>query len=750
MSILGCVSIVAVVPTNWGLRKMGTLINLFETIFEKLPAQKAQSSVFGLASAVMFLMLGGCGGGSTISTPAEEETPAVPRSVQLVPATDRSELEAVLKAGLQGASGMLGSNNMRFEDDATAPVPVLMEEVALDATSPSPESGGAADGAGAGEGVSFTDTNVQEAGVDEADLVKYDGDVLYVGVNGGYDVIFDPLPIVEPASSEVLARDSVVVGGGERRAARIVIARTLENPARTETLSTITLAENFDIEGFYLFGSESSSNALSESANRIAILGHTREACGRWGTPWCWQRGNTTVILYDVSTPEAPTVLSKFETDAHRVSSRRVGNQLYLATRFAPSLPGFQNWVSSEAERIENQAVLDNAALEDLLPTATLNDVSQPLVTPENCFISPPAEAESVEDYIHTPAIFGITQLDLTSLEQVASICAVGQANGIYASAERLFVYAGQRSETDVHGFALKEEGPAYTGSGSVVGTVGWRNNSFRFSALGDQLRVITSQGSKHRLTILQHNADAKQYETLSVLPNEARPDPIGKPNESIFGVRFLNDRAYVVTFRRTDPLYVINLSDATDPFIEGELELPGFSDYLHPVNDYLLLGVGRSATDTGVQLGVKLALFDVSNPALPTTLSEFEIGDRGSNTPLSFDHKAFAWLPNAETGEHRFAFPVNKYELLQLEDGVLRSSMRSVLSLWTLQDNTTSALLGPAGEIVSTRPGNFLRGVMNREAVHFIVDSSILSADWASPDTVSVNNNPSPQETVE
>lgn len=688
----------------------------------------------------LVLILSGCGSSGSEAPPVED-TPAPERSVQLVPATDPAELEAVLKAGLASASGMMGAN-ARFEEGTQTPEPLLLEVGAPDVpASDADETGVTSDGA-AGGTVTFTQTNVQEIGVDEADLIKYDGNLLYVGVNGGYDVIFEPEIMVDPIDPGI-ARLSVLPG--DPRPARIVIARTLGNPARSETLTTLAYEKRFNIQGLYLFAGEG-----SETANRLVVMGHKQTACGSWGSPWCWQDGNTTIRLYDVSSPETPVLISEFETNAHRVSSRRIGNNLYLATRFAPRLAGFETWVRDADQIAENQAILDGAALADLLPTATLNDVSRPLVAPENCFISPPAEAKRAEDYIHVPTLFGITQLDLNSLAQVASICAVGQANGIYASSERLFVYSGQRSETYVHGFALTDTGPTYTGSGSVEGAVGWRNNSFRFSAKGDYLRVITSQGSKHRLTVLKHNSDAQEYDAVAVLPNEQRPDPIGKPNESIYGVRFLNDRAYVVTFQRTDPLYVINLSNPEDPFIEGELELPGFSDYLHPVNDYLLLGVGQAADENGIRRGVKLSLFDVSNPAAPSTLAEFEIGDRGSSTPLSFDHRAFAWLPNAETREHRFAFPVNKRELRVETNGIFHSSMQTVFSLWSLTDDTTSALLAPQGEIVSNRPGGFLRGVINQESVHFIVDSSILSADWSNPDVVSVNENPAAQETVE
>lgn len=698
--------------TNKTFAPQGTLV--------KRSSLKLGWSVGGLA---LLITLGGCGAdeGSTPTAQRVEPTPL--RSVQLVPSTDRAELEAVLKTGMQGASGMLDTDDTRFSEDVNT-------AVMMDSAEP-------IDSAASGEAESFTATNVQEAGVDEADLVKYDGDLLYVGVQAGHNYFFEPIP--EVIQVEPFARSSVSHDyRSEPLAAEIWITRTLENPVRTETVTTLAMPEGFQLEGLYLF-----SNNGTEAANRLVVTGHTREVCDHWDTPWCWQLGNTSVRLYDVSSPETPVLISQFETNAHRVASRRVGNHLYLATRFTPSLPGFQNWVGSETQRLKNQAALDNASLEDLLPVATHDEESQPLMPAENCFISPSVADDSADNMIHAPAIFGITQLDLSNLEQVASVCAVGEANGIYASAERLFVFADHGNETHVHGFGLNESGPMYVGSGVVEGNVGWRNNTFRFSAVEDQLRVISSQGTKHRLTILELDADAQQYETVSVLPNSARPDPIGKPNESIYGVRFFNDRAYVVTFLRTDPLYVINLSNPLDPFVEGELELPGFSDYLHPVSTNLLLGVGQSATDTGVQQGVKLALFDVSNPASPRTLKEVEIGGQYSYTPVSYDHKAFSWLPNYETGQHRFALPVKTYgEVADAIIGRSYASYYSVLSLWSLQGEGDSASLSSAGEIAAKESGySLMRGIINQDAVHYVVDRTIHSAYWYSPSAVSVND---------
>ena len=105
--------------------------------------------------------------------------------------------------------------------------------------------------------------------------------------------------------------------------------------------------------------------------------------------------------------------------------------------------------------------------------------------------------------------------------------------------------------------------------------------------------------------------------------------------------------RRYVVTFRQTDPLYVIDLSDPANPVLDGELKIPGYSAYLHPVGDGLLLGVGQNATDEGRTLGTQLSLFDVSDPTNPQQIDTLPIG---GSSEVEWDHKAFLYWPEDGT----------------------------------------------------------------------------------------------------
>ncbi len=115
-------------------------------------------------------------------------------------------------------------------------------------------------------------------------------------------------------------------------------------------------------------------------------------------------------------------------------------------------------------------------------------------------------------------------------------------------------------------------------------------------------------------------------------------------PGESIYSVRFMGKRAYLVTFRRVDPLFVVDLSNPTNPEVLGQLKIPGFSDYLHPYDENHIIGVGKEVTEAERPMiqGVKLGLFDVSDPANPKEVAKYEIGDSGTDSEALRDHKAF------------------------------------------------------------------------------------------------------------
>ena len=232
-----------------------------------------------------------------------------------------------------------------------------------------------------------------------------------------------------------------------------------------------------------------------------------------------------------------------------------------------------------------------------------------------------------------------------------------GSAGSIYTATtayDDLVAFATGRSvapgsRTDIHRFALDGE-PRYVASGRVDGYV---DTQFGMSEHEGHLRVASTTfggRSESRVTVLAEK-DGELVVTGTVIG-------LGV-DEQIRGVRFVGDIGYVVTFRQTDPLFVIDLRDPKAPRLAGELKIPGFSAYLHPIGDGFLLGAGHDGTESGQLTGAALSLFDVRDPAAPKRIALHRFGDGAGSPASDGDHHAFLWWDETDTaylpvGAHR------------------------------------------------------------------------------------------------
>jgi uncharacterized secreted protein with C-terminal beta-propeller domain len=253
-----------------------------------------------------------------------------------------------------------------------------------------------------------------------------------------------------------------------------------------------------------------------------------------------------------------------------------------------------------------------------------------------------------------------VLTVDLSrGLPSVDSDAIMSDADIVYGSPKRLYVATRrwlapqvlERPEpppvnTQINAFDVSDpQRTTYAGSGQVRGFL---LNQFALSEQDGVLRVASTEGpewweggpppqSQSYVTTL----DA----TSATLDQLGQVGDLGK-GQKIFAVRFIGDVGYVVTFRQLDPLYTVGLSDPAHPRVIGSLELAGYSAYLHPISKDLLLGVGQDASDTGRQQGTQLSLFDVSDPANPTRVAKYQVGQNASST-AEFDHHAFLyWQP--------------------------------------------------------------------------------------------------------
>ncbi len=195
-----------------------------------------------------------------------------------------------------------------------------------------------------------------------------------------------------------------------------------------------------------------------------------------------------------------------------------------------------------------------------------------------------------------------------------------------------------------------------------------------------------------------------------------------------------LGDRAYAVTFEQIDPLYVIDLVNPLDPFIAGDLTITGFSDFLHPVNGDLLLGIGTS--DNG---GVKIELFDVSVMTQPLSRGSALLGGRGSRSEARYDRHAFTYQ-NDVNGIDRFTIPAEVYA----DDGSYRF-VESGLFLFEIRDKDRPALASlnsvgaivPPGDGTTNRYVSRSRAFIHNDTVYYIRDEVVWSALWNAPTIV-------------
>jgi len=202
---------------------------------------------------------------------------------------------------------------------------------------------------------------------------------------------------------------------------------------------------------------------------------------------------------------------------------------------------------------------------------------------------------------------------------------------------------ADELEKTIIHKITINKGDLEYKTFGQVVGKV---LNQFSMDEEGEYFRIATTR-SRHWSRFDEE--ETKSYNNLYILDKDLKQvgalEGLAK-DERIYSVRFMQNRAYMVTFKQTDPLFVIDLENPKNPKVLGELKIPGFSNYLHPYNENLLIGLGQDTAENewgGVEnKGVKLSLFNVADVKNPQEVDTYILGDKGSNSIAQHDHKAF------------------------------------------------------------------------------------------------------------
>jgi hypothetical protein len=640
-----------------------------------------------VAAVAAFAMVAGCSSGGTDGAAPTTDATAAPPTVALADLELASALQPfdacedllgyVKDQALQRVTAYgLGDGNIELQanggvlEDAVssdgarpsgAPMPTTVPTTVM--ASERSSSAGAFEGeapaasAGGVAGTDYSETNVQEEGVDEPDTIKSDArrilaivddSLQYVDVTGETPVVTGALDLPDAATAQLLVDGDRVLVISQR-------------------------------------GGTGYGDAV------------TNRRIGTSSYPYPGQQESEVILtLVDAADPANLKVLTSVRIDGTSVSARLVDGRARVVTTASPTALPFvyPSGPSGEDKALEtNKAIIEESTIDDWLPhvhtgTATGDgDKGEVAVACEN--VRHPKTFAGFD-------VLTVQTVDLGGDQIATSDATAIMANGqtVYASAKNLYVATPSYVEspdfqgtgtsgttggttppgttqgtqpddpdeptttvvdpdqdeqpepwqppeptTTIHRFGIGDPGPAvYRASGAVPGSL---LNQFSMSEHDDRLRVATTDGwgwngsgtAQSWVRILEER-EGELVEVGSV-------GGLGK-GEQIKSVRFLGDQGYVVTFRQTDPLYTLDLSNPTSPAVVGELKILGYSAYLHPAGDGLLIGIGQDATEQGRAIGTQVALFDVSDPANPKQIQKHLVGVGGSSAEQ--DHHAFLW----------------------------------------------------------------------------------------------------------
>lgn len=461
----------------------------------------------------------------------------------------------------------------------------------------------------------FSVTNTQVKGVDEADIVKTDGTYLYQSTN---------------------------------REVRIVKAYPAQEIRVTGRISY----EDGQFTPLEMFVDDKRLIVIGQADNyvELAPLPASKRAI-----PYYRNNQLVKALVYDIADKENPRLIRQLEVEGQYLSSRKIGSSLYLTAN--NSIDTYR--ILQEKTELPGPAYRDSAFGEQY-QTVPYSDIRY---FPES--LQP--------NYLMVAGV----NLDLPR-QKLSLSTYLGAGENIYASPTSLYVAvteykANQRNmmqtesfdrlfapplaaDTTIYRFGMNDGKIAFSAKGRVPGQI---LNQFSMDEYDGYLRIATTSGNMWRT-----DADTSKnniYVLDSKLGIHGKLEGVA-PTERIYSVRFMGKRAYMVTFRNVDPLFVLDLEKPDAPRILGALKIPGYSDYLHPYDENHIIGFGKeteSDKDMAYYQGMKIALFDVSDVSKPKEKFKTVIGDRGTDSELLHNHKAL--LFSREKG--LLAFPLSVYE---------------------------------------------------------------------------------------
>jgi len=468
----------------------------------------------------------------------------------------------------------------------------------------------------------YGETNLQVGGVDEDDIIKTDGEYIYT------------------------------LTYGKKGGRRLTISRAV--PAEDLHVVYSEDFEDFAPEGMYLVG-----DMLILTGSQLEYYEDNWYKDDWYEDDWYdgyWcSSGATEARFMDVSNPAKPELSRRFMQDGWLFTSRVTGGHLYLIT---------QKYVYYDPD--------EDIDLTDLVPYT--GDSAGTGGT--GCIIEPvPADDIAVAERLTDSQYVVVSSLDIADMDKEAVTKSyLGGCERIYCDDNAMYVlsstyeYFDKNNQlikpethskrgrwygydaayslafTDIVRFYLNDGQIEQNGSGRVPG---YTRDQFGMDCYNGNFRIVTTvdnnaktwkpsarfneedqiQTTENNLYILDENLDVQgKIEGLA-------------PGELVYSARLMGERGYVVTFKQVDPLFALDLSDPENPKVTGQLKIPGFSEYLHPFGENMLIGIGMDADEEGMTLGLKLSLFDVRDPENPVETQALLLDDDYSEA--LYNHKA-------------------------------------------------------------------------------------------------------------
>ena len=447
-------------------------------------------------------------------------------------------------------------------------------------------------------------TNVQEQGVDEPDVVKADGALVYT-------VVGDELRTVDTSGGEPRVLDTLALEGSGHELLvegdRALVISQGDGPIRT---------------------------TLPEPPGDVAIPEPRTDI-----VPEPQLAGATVIAEIDVSDPAELELVRSQEVEGRYESARLTDGTARIVVVTSPRTPDDTD-AREDAEAWMPRTVVREGGDTTERPLTGCGDVRRP------------------SDFSGLGMLSVLTIDVARGLPAVDTDSLMTSADTVYGAPESLYVATERWAADDedaedsgpataIHRFDASQRGTTvYRSSGEVDGEL---LSQWALSEHDGVLRVASTDGPAWGGgDVIVDGEDESESHVTTLRERGNKLEQVGRVSglgrgERIYAVRFIDDVGYVVTFRQTDPLYTIDLSDPSDPRVTGELKIEGYSAYLHPVGEDLLLGVGQDATLEGRRLGTQLSLFDVSDPANPRRIHQRTLGE-GSSSEVEFDHHAFLW----------------------------------------------------------------------------------------------------------